>query len=88
MEVPELYAVARKLAHDAGLPYTDPRTGKTSQPGEMPPAQCPRCGNTDKGTMMTVIEEPPPTAQAEPGRDVVLLFDVCLLCSEKWETRP
>lgn len=28
----ELYDVAKKVCHDAGLPWTDPRTGTTHQP--------------------------------------------------------
>jgi len=89
MEVPELYAVAKKLCHDEGMPYTDPRTNltfKPPKPGEMVD-QCPRCGNSDKGTLMTVIEDPPP-AHEKAGRDVVLLYEVCLLCNTKWEARP
>lgn len=31
-EHPELYAIAKKITLDAGFPYTDPRTGKTTQP--------------------------------------------------------
>lgn len=31
-EIPELYAIAKQITLDAGYPYTDPRTGKTTQP--------------------------------------------------------
>lgn len=31
-EIPALYDVARQVCHDAGLPWTDPRTGKTYPP--------------------------------------------------------
>jgi hypothetical protein len=31
-EIPALYEVAKKVTHDAGLPYTDPRTGETTEP--------------------------------------------------------
>lgn len=31
-ENPALYAVAKKVTLDAGLPYTDPRTGETTPP--------------------------------------------------------
>jgi hypothetical protein len=30
-EIPELYAVARKITLDAGFDYTDPRTGETTK---------------------------------------------------------
>jgi hypothetical protein len=31
-EIPALYEVAKKVCHDAGLPYTDPRSGVTYPP--------------------------------------------------------
>jgi hypothetical protein len=31
-ENPVLYEVAREVSHFFGLPWTDPRTGKTSRP--------------------------------------------------------
>lgn len=31
-EIPELYAIAKKITLDAGYPYTDPRTLETTQP--------------------------------------------------------
>lgn len=31
-EIPELYDIARDITHNSGLPWTDPRTGKTHQP--------------------------------------------------------
>jgi hypothetical protein len=31
-EIPALYDVARKITLELGLPYTDPRNGKTYQP--------------------------------------------------------
>lgn len=31
-ENPALYAIAKKITHEAGLPYTDPRTGETTEP--------------------------------------------------------
>lgn len=31
-ESPELYDVARQVSHEAGLPWTDPRTGRTHKP--------------------------------------------------------
>ena len=31
-EVPALYDVARRVCHDSGLPWTDPRTGVTYPP--------------------------------------------------------
>jgi len=30
--IPQLYTIAKKITLDAGYPYTDPRTGKTTQP--------------------------------------------------------
>lgn len=34
-EIPELYAIAKRITLDAGYPYTDPRTGETTQPKKM-----------------------------------------------------
>jgi hypothetical protein len=31
-EDPRLYAIAKKVTLEAGLPYTDPRTGETTKP--------------------------------------------------------
>lgn len=31
-EIPALYGIAKAITLEAGLPYTDPRTGKTTQP--------------------------------------------------------
>jgi hypothetical protein len=31
-EIPELYDVAKQICHEAGLPWTDPRTGQTHPP--------------------------------------------------------
>lgn len=31
-EIPALYDIARQITLDAGMPWTDPRTGKTHQP--------------------------------------------------------
>lgn len=35
-EIPQLYDVAREVCHEMGMSWTDPRTGKTYQPGEKP----------------------------------------------------
>jgi hypothetical protein len=35
-EPPSPYDVAREITHDAGMPWTDPRTRKTYKPGEKP----------------------------------------------------
>lgn len=32
MDHPVLYEIARKVCHDHGLPWTDPRTGETYPP--------------------------------------------------------
>lgn len=31
-EIPQLYEVAKKICHDLGLPWTDPRTGEVWRP--------------------------------------------------------
>lgn len=35
-EIPALYDIARITSHEFGLPWTDPRTGKTHQPPQKP----------------------------------------------------
>jgi hypothetical protein len=35
-EIPALYEVAKKITHDAGLPWTDPRTLQTYPPPKKP----------------------------------------------------
>lgn len=34
-EIPKLYAIAKQITLAAGFPYTDPRTGETTQPKKM-----------------------------------------------------
>ena len=40
-EVPALYDIARKVTHESGFTWTDPRTGVTHEPP--PHYRCPHC---------------------------------------------
>jgi hypothetical protein len=48
-EDPRLYAIAKKITLDAGLPYTDPRTGITTEKTvDEVLTTCVKCGHNRK----------------------------------------
>lgn len=70
MDDPRLYLLARDICHEAGLPWTDPRTGRT-----YPPPRCaPDTNHTERSTPMdTTTVTAPDEPKAAPGERMIEL---------------
>jgi hypothetical protein len=68
-EIPELYAVAKELMLDAGLPYTDPRTGVRTDPPSRSRKKRRQVGHRDnRGTPVRTIKVSHPKSRRIKAR--------------------